>query len=88
MVIDLFDAQQLACHILELTRPNDNKAAFDELIETLLNEIFGVNTESFIKLLDALVPLIEVSESPYTHTRFKGFANNDRWLLKIPADNI
>jgi len=86
VAIDFLYAQQLACHILDIDEENTNDEDFDELVENLLYERFGVHDmESFTKLLGALVPLIEIAESPLTHTLFKGFAHQGCWLLKIPV---
>jgi hypothetical protein len=85
--IDYLDAQELAWHILGINeaKENDETEDFDELVERQLFEEYGMDMDQLLKLLNAITPLIEIAESPLTHTLYKGFAVNDCWLLKIPA---
>jgi hypothetical protein len=71
-------------HILNIDENSEQDS--DACIEEELYEAFGIDVDSFIKLLNKLVPLIDVAESPLTHTLYKGFAYEGCWLLKIPVE--
>jgi hypothetical protein len=82
--IDYYDAQEVASHILDI---NEDAEDFDELLFDGLSSEYGMNIDQLIKLLTVIVPLIDVAESPFTHTLYKGFATNKRWLVKIPVES-
>ena len=76
------DVQELAAYILDIDDEDDDYA---NLIDIQLNEQFSIDFDNFSNIIEALLPLITVAESPLTKTRFKGFAYNGLWLLKIPV---
>jgi hypothetical protein len=77
------DIQELAAHILDI---NDEDDDYENLIDIQLNEQFSIDFDNFSAIIEALLPLITVAESPLTKTRYKGFSYNDLWLLKMQAD--
>ena len=52
-----------------------------ELENWLFNE-YEIDFESFEKLINVLVPLIEVGKSPLTEKIYQGFAVDGHWLIK------
>jgi hypothetical protein len=83
-MIRYIDIEELALYILKIDETSEQDT--DDLIEEGLYEEFGINVDNFIKLLNKLVPLIDVAGSPLTHTLYKGFAYEGCWLLKIPVE--
>ena len=80
-----FDTEELACKIVGLDY--DEIDADTELIEEKLYDEFGIDLEVFTKLINKLVPLIDVGTSPLTGETFKGFSNqNGLWLLKMRVE--
>ncbi len=81
-LFDSLEVLELAAHILDIDENDDD---FETLIDDQLNEQFSIDLDHFLYIIEALVPLITVAESPVTKTRFRGFAYNGLWLLKIPV---
>jgi hypothetical protein len=82
-MIDYLVAEEVAWHILGI---DENAEDLDDLTSQGLYENYGMDIDQFRKLLTVLVPLIEIAESPLTHTLYKGFASDGCWLLKEPID--
>lgn len=80
------DAYELACHLCEL----DLDADYDD-VDAGLAVTYGLDIDTFHKLISDLLPLIDVGVSPITGTKFKGFAVHTNgygfWLVKmeVPA---
>ena len=51
-------------------------------LEALLYYSYEINIEDFEKLINVLVPLIEVGKSPLTEKIYQGFAIDGHWLIK------
>lgn len=56
---------------------------WDEAIENK----YGIPYELFCELIDDLLPLIEIADSPFTKQRYTGFANktSQMWLAIAPV---
>lgn len=54
----------------------------DSEIEDLFFDTFNITFEDFEKLIDVLIPLIEVGKSPLTEKIYQGFAIDGHWLIK------
>ena len=52
--------------------------------ETTICDKYGIDYEDFQVLVNELLPLIEVGESPLTGKQYKGFADvsHAQWLVK------
>ena len=87
--IDYLDAQELTWRILGIEEEawDEETENIDELVDRRLFEEYGMDMDQWLKLLNAITPLIEIAESPLTHTLYKGFASDNCWLLKIPVKN-
>lgn len=68
IVADYDDVMDLACEITGLNVEDVNKVN-DELYEQM-----DVYFDSFHEIVNRLLPLIDVGESPLTKKRFKGFS--------------
>jgi hypothetical protein len=80
---------ELALHIAGLDYEKDEYWKDESIIEDWLYQNFELSTESFDDLIDRLLPLIVVSTSNLTGTKYKGFADikNSLYLSKIQVEN-
>ena len=62
----------------------NNEENWEEAIE----EKYGIEYSNFEYLINELLPLITVAESPLTHTAYKGFADISHgiWLVKTNVE--
>ena len=80
------DVDDLACHLCKLDWGSD----YDD-IDAGLADTYGLDVDTFHKLISDLLPLINVGVSPITGTKFKGFSKVEDghgfWLVKmeVPA---
>ena len=77
-MISDFDAEELIRGMYGLS---DDVGVIDYVDEKLEFE-----WDCFVRLLNELVPLITVAESPLTGTVYKGFAKDGMFLIKVPVD--
>ena len=73
-MIDYFEIEELVRGFAGL----DDEADIDEY----LAENFDVSFENFSTLIEILLPLIVVAESPLTGRTFKGFGENGLFYIK------
>lgn len=80
MNVDISDdaVLELAAHILEINISEDGE---DAVIEAF-NEEYDMSVWDFQLVLEKLIPLITIDESPIDGRKFKGFAANGTWLVK------
>lgn len=52
--------------------------------EELYNQ-FETDLENFSEIVNRLLPLIDIGESPLTKEKFKGFSTGQMWLAKVPV---
>ncbi|MFK5856572.1 MAG: hypothetical protein QM503_10605 [Bacteroidota bacterium] len=77
-----FDVEELACKVTGMDY--DEIDADTETIEDALLVNFELDIEQFTELVNRLIPLIDVGESPITKKKYKGFSNQQgTWLAKI-----
>ncbi len=81
--VHIFDMEELACKILGIDY--DEIDADTEVIEEELYNMFEIDLENFSEIINRLLPLIDVGESPLTKQKFKGFSAGSSWLAKIPV---
>jgi hypothetical protein len=81
--VDSYEVEELACKILGLDY--DEIDAGESIIEEEMVEQLNIDLELFQDIIERLIPLIEVGQSPLTNEVYKGFADteNSMWLLKI-----
>ncbi len=91
MIIYRFELEELAAHICGLNYDHVNYSQ----IEERLYEEFEIDYDSFQRLIEKLVPMIDVGTSPLTGTLYKGFSkiegNHGCWVLRIeipPAGRV
>lgn len=85
--ISFLDTEELAAHILGLD-PDEVDA--NEIEEALEEQIFHMDdgcTGAFQTIVERLLPLIDIGESPMTKDVFKGFSKDEGngrklWLVK------
>lgn len=81
--VDIEDIMDLAVCVLGLDP--DVEYDYDE-IEFKIHEKFGCSLEDFCSIVEHLLPLVGMGESPLTKTIYRGFAHDDgsyvRWLVK------
>lgn len=68
----------LAAHILNINREENND---DEIFEAFDSE-FGVDLLRFRNVIECIVPLITIEESPIDGKKFKGFSVNGKWIIQ------
>jgi hypothetical protein len=81
-----WDTEELAAYLCGLDYEDDNIESDD--IENALYEKFEISFDSFHKLCEHLLPMVDVGVSPLTKERYKGFSRIDKnghgfWLLKV-----
>jgi hypothetical protein len=81
--VHVFDMEELACKIMGIDYDEIN--ADTEVIEEELYNQFEIDLENFSEIVNRLLPLIDIGESPLTKQKFKGFSTGQMWLAKIPV---
>ena len=81
--VHIFDMEELAYKILGIDY--DEIDADTEVIEEELYNMFEIDLENFSEIINRLLPLIDVGESPLTKQKFKGFSAGSSWLAKTPV---
>ena len=81
--VHVFDMEELACKILGIDY--DEIDADTEVIEEELYNMFEIDLENFSEIVNRLLPLIDVGESPITKEKYKGFSTGNSWLAKVPV---
>jgi len=80
------DVEELLCKILGL----DYEAidADFQVIEEKLYEDLEMSTDSFHEIVNRLLPLIDVANSPMTDKQYKGFsdAKKNAWFVKMETE--
>ena len=85
IVADYDDVMDLACEItgLNVKKVNNN---FSVVENALLDEL-NIDFDSFHEIVNRLLPLIDVGESPLTKKRFKGFSKIEDgmgcWIVRV-----
>ena len=77
------DAYDLA---LALVAPNADPVdhfEYGDKIDVLLAEKYGISSDNFEALVKDLLPLCMVGKSPLPETVYRGFANDECWLMKL-----
>lgn len=78
-----FDMEELACKILGIDY--DEIDADTQIIEEELYNQFETDLKNFSDIVNRLLPLIDIGESPLTKEKFKGFSTGQMWLAKVPV---
>ncbi len=73
----IWDYEELVRHVCDI--PEDDETA--DLDDACLGK-FGVDFPDFCKIVETLMPLAAVGQSPLTRKTYQGFANGDPWLAK------
>lgn len=85
IVADYDDVMDLACEITGLDVENVDGDI--SLVEDSLCEKLNVDFDSFHEIVNRLLPLIDVGESPLTKKRFKGFSKIEDgmgcWIVRV-----
>ncbi len=87
---DDIQIEELAAFLLgrDLDSFADDIGEYEENLWEEFYDRFDVEQNAFLRLIEALVPLIEVGKSPLTEKIYKGFANTEKkfWLVKIEVE--
>lgn len=82
MNITEIDIEEFACYLTGLDYDKIN--ADTQIIEEKLHDEFNIDLETFTKLVNKMIPLIDVGSSPITKKKYKGFSNQKGiWFCKI-----
>lgn len=77
----MIDAYELIGHLCNLDEDADYEDVHDALYEK-----YEIDLHNFEKIIEDLLPLIDVGVSPFTGAKFKGFAvvknGHGLWLVK------
>lgn len=80
-----YDLEEFAAYICGLDYDKIEEDLTDT-IEKALYDKFDIDLDQLQRLMEIIMPLIDVGESPLTNTKFKGFSNIEAnppvWLLK------
>ena len=66
----------------ELVRGIGNLGDGDDEAFDYIREEFDMDWDSFVKLINVLLPLIVVAKSPLTGNTYKGFGNDGIFFIK------
>jgi hypothetical protein len=80
-----FNTEELACYIAGLDY--DEIDADTAIIDDKMIELFGIDLDNFHRIICRLLPMIDVGNSPLSGTRYKGFAVDQSWLVKMEIAN-
>lgn len=78
-----FEIEELACKILGIDY--DEIDSDTEIINEELHNQFETDLDIFRDIVNRLLPLIDVGESPITKKKYKGFSSGNSWLTKVPV---
>lgn len=85
--LHIYEVEELACKILGIDY--DEIDADEEIIDAKLMEEYQIDLYSFSDIISALLPLIDVGQSPLTDMMYKGFSeSNKRWLVKTEVPKV
>jgi len=76
-----FDLYELIAHLAEQKEPGIYDLDDDESLEDFIYDYYDMNIESFELIINDLLPLCTVAQSPLTSLWYRGFGTNDTWLL-------
>jgi hypothetical protein len=79
-----FDIEELACKILGIDI-DEIDYSDTEIINNELYNQFEIDLDNFRDIVNRLLPLIDIGESPLTKKKYKGFSDGNCWLTKIPV---
>ena len=86
--IDMMDIEELACKIIGIDIDDPDVDGDTQIIEENLFADLGIDLEQFKVIVDRLMPLIDIGDSPLTNKRYKGFSNqNGLFIAKIEIIN-
>lgn len=83
--INTYDLEEFAAYISGLDYENIEED-LTSTVESALYDKYDIDLDQLQRLMEVIMPLIDVGESPLTNTKFKGFSNIETnppvWLLK------
>jgi len=77
-MISEFDVEELIRGIGDL----DDEAEVDEYVY----DQFGVEWDSFVRIIETLTPLIVMGQSPLTQKTYRGFGKDGMFFIKQEVD--
>lgn len=77
-MIPYWEIEELARFICGLSEDDDETD-----VEEVLYEKFGVEMDAFEKVINALMPMVTVAQSPITLMTYRGFADTARNLFIV-----
>ena len=83
MYVDETEAACLAAAMLGLPEPDNDEQA--EEVEDKFVTSFGIDLLTFTDMIERLLPLCTVAESPLTGNRYRGFAKDGCFIVKTEA---
>ncbi|WP_396957697.1 hypothetical protein [Nitrosomonas sp.] len=85
---DALHIEALAAFLLEVNLEDlaGDDGEYEFKLWNLFYNRYGVEVSDFAKLINALVPLIEIGKSPLTGRFYKGFADGDKRLLLVKME--
>lgn len=78
MNFDLFD---LLSYLADLKCPGEYDLEDEESLESFVWEYYHIDIEDFERLINDLIPLCTVGQSPLTNLWYRGFGTGSLWLL-------
>lgn len=75
--IPYWEIEQLVCHLVGI----DYKQDYENIEEALYNA-YDISFDDFHNLIEALVPMIDISLSTSTDEMYKGFAIDKNLIIK------
>ena len=80
--LDLFEAAEIADHILKVDNPNDDIA----ITTDACYEAWEIDIVAFHDIVNKIFALIKLGISPITHRPYVGISDDNMWLAKKDAN--
>lgn len=76
-----YDIYELVAHLAEQKEPGVYDLDDDESLEEFVYDYYQLDIENFAIILNDLLPLCTIAQSPLTGTWYRGFGTENTWLF-------
>jgi hypothetical protein len=76
-----YDVYDLIAHLAEQKEPGLHDLEDEEDLSDFIYYEYGIDIEAFVCLVNDLLPLCSIAQSPLTGTWYRGFGTDNIWLF-------
>lgn len=76
-----YDSYELVAHLAEQHEPGVYDIEDEVSLEDFVYDYYGIDFDSFELLINDLLPLCTIAQSPLTGVWYRGFGTENIWLL-------